>query len=242
MQVEQTYFIGSEDTGADNAMSDKFILEALGNTACKHATLSGQGVDDRDQNHLAWVVTNWKIEVLSRPRMCETVKVRTWIQQSDRLLSKRDFELYNDKDQLIARASSVWMAINLNTQFLTRITPALLAPYEPEPEHTVFPADAVFTDLNTLSLPAENFDIYTIPKAMIDCNAHVHNSSYLDIAMQVLPEGPDTLPFDHLQISYKKEIKPRATIKLEYARSEGRHYVFFKGLADDTLHAVLELY
>ena len=56
---------------------------------------------------------------------------------------------------------------------------------------------------------------------MIDCNNHVHNSSYLDLVTEALPEGVDQRLFDHLEIAYRHEIMPGSTVRLSYVPLDG---------------------
>lgn len=93
---------------------------------------------------------------------------------------------------------------------------------------------------------------------MIDCNHHVHNAAYLDMAREVLPEDADRQHFSQLEIIYKKEIRPGDTVLLEYGRdggqacqcqadpsgrqgsgAQGKHYVMIRGQEDGALHAAI---
>ncbi|MBR3644178.1 MAG: hypothetical protein IKN57_11795, partial [Parasporobacterium sp.] len=56
-----------------------------------------------------------------------------------------------------------------------------------------------------------------IIRSMIDCNDHVHNTTYLDLVNEVLPGGVDESMFDHVEISYRKEARLHDKVAVEYA-------------------------
>lgn len=113
--------------------------------------------------------------------------------------------------------------------------------YECEPEHRNFP-DFQFQRVKQNTYPVLASSEFTVNKAMIDCNHHVHNPAYLDLAAEVLPEDLDTVLFNHLEISYKHEIKPGETVLLEYVKNEDKHLIFVLDRTDRSLHAIISLH
>ena len=57
-----------------------------------------------------------------------------------------------------------------------------------------------------------------------------------------MPEGLDTKHFNNVEISYKHEIKPGETVKMEYSFDGGIHYVMIKDEAGEEIHARIALY
>jgi Acyl-ACP thioesterase. len=76
---------------------------------------------------------------------------------------------------------------------------------------------------------------------MIDLNGHVHNTMYLDLAAEVLPDDLWRRQFDSLEIHYRKEILPGQTVLLLYGEAGGTHYVQLKSEDGAVLHAVIAL-
>ena len=58
---------------------------------------------------------------------------------------------------------------------------------------------------------------------MIDCNGHMHNTAYLDLVNEVLPDDLDEACFDHVEINYRKEILVHDTVRIELAAEKPGH-------------------
>lgn len=85
MQLEHSFFVGIQDVGANNEITDKALLEAFTNITNLQGKLAGQSTNDKTSSHLSWVVLNWKLQVTKRPKVCESILVKTWAQQYNRL-------------------------------------------------------------------------------------------------------------------------------------------------------------
>ena len=233
MFVEQEYFVGLEDTGPGDRIENRAFLEMFGNTAYLHRALIGQGSAEGDP--YAWVVINWRLEVLRRVSSCAAVRVRTWSQRWDRITAHRDFLAFDDKGEAIARATSAWMVIDKRRRFPARLTEEIMAPYGSEPESVNFPGNE-YVRPDLLEVPAALSVPFTVPRCMIDLNGHVHNPAYLDMAAEALPEDA---PRDRLEVCYRREVKAGMTVRVEYAPRDGKHDVFIRG-GDGTLYAWME--
>lgn len=241
MQAEQSFFVGIQDVGKNNEMTNKALLECMTNVTNVHGNLVGQGTGDRETTHLAWIVVNWKLQVYRRPKLCENICLKTWGQEHSRLQANRDYDVLDEKGDCIAKATSRWAVINTEDGSPLRLTPEIMDPFGCEPEHQNFP-DFRFQRAKSLGLPVLASCFLQVHKSMIDCNHHVHNPAYLDLAMEILPEGLDTAHFDNVEVGYKHEIKPGETVKLEYSCDAGTHYVMIKDQEGEEIHARIALY
>jgi len=241
LQAEQKFFIGIQDVGLNYEITNKAFLEALTNTASVHGSSVGQGLNDQEKTHISWVVLNWKLEVYERPKACETILVKTWGQEYSRIRANRDFDIFNQKGEIIAKATSVWIAINTQTGKPIKLTEDIMEVYGREPQHKNFP-EFKFTEAVNLDIPITSQTRFKINKSMIDCNNHVHNPSYMDLANEVLPEGMDDIYFNNIEVSYKKEIKLHEEVLLEYAKDGAKSHVFIWDESRSILHAAIVMY
>ena len=95
-----------------------------------------------------------------------------------------------------------------------------------------------------LSLPAEYSSVvpYTVQRRDIDLFGHVHNTNYLDLAYEALPEEVNLQrPFDSVRITYKKEIRLGEKLLLKYAFADGKHTVAITSEDGGVLHSLIEL-
>lgn len=239
MQLEQAFFVGIQDVGVNNEITNKAILEALTNTAIMHGNIINQGINNIETTHITWVVLNWKLEVYKRPKVCETILVKTWAQEYGKIQANRDYEVLDEKGNIIAKATSKWVAINTETERIEKLTEKIMNPYRGETNHNNFPNyEFEKIDENELQIISETK--FKVCKSMIDCNNHVHNTSYLDIAIEALPSELDN--FNNVEICYKKEIKPEKNVSIKYAIKDNKNYIIIKDDEEKQLHSIIILY
>lgn len=77
---------------------------------------------------------------------------------------------------------------------------------------------------------------------MIDINRHLHNTYYMDLAKEVLP---DEISFSNeineFEIMYKNEIKLGEIVKVMYSKVDNYYYVVIKNMEENTIHAIIKL-
>ncbi|NLU53252.1 MAG: hypothetical protein GXX10_10375 [Clostridiaceae bacterium] len=241
MQAQKEFFVGIQDVGLNYEMTNKALLEALTNVTNIHGIIAGQGISRQGKSFVTWVVMNWKLEIYKRPKVCETILARTWGQEHSKLRAYRDYDILNEKGEIIAKATSIWIAIDTKTGKLIRLTDDIVAPFEPEPQHKNFP-EFKFTETVDINFPIVSECRFKINKSMIDCNNHVHNPSYMDLVNEVLPEGMDDISFNNIEVSYKKEIKLHQEVLLQYVTCDGKNYVFIWDENKSMLHASVIMY
>jgi len=238
MQVEHEFFIGIQDVGANYEASNKALLEILTNISNIHGNSVGHGIDGQGKSSISWIVLNWKLQVYKRPKVCETIIARTWGQEYSGLGAYRDYDIFNQKGEALAKATSMWIAIDTTTFKPIRITNDIVDVYGPEPQHKNFP-DFKFTKLINKDLPIVSKTRFKINKSMIDCYNHVHNPAYLDLVNEVLPEGMDEINFNNIEISYKREIKLHEEVLLEYAIDGEKNVCLIWDESKSKLHATV---
>ncbi len=238
MQVKQDFLVRLEDTGKGFVLSNKGFLIMLTNLACIHGTRIGQGLMDRGKCHLSWMVVGWRLTVDHRPLLGQTVHGTTWASGYGRLQTTRDFVLCDEKGQA-ARATSAWLVLDEHNTRVLRMTPEIVEPYGPETDKQTFP-DYAFPREAPAFTP-ERARSVQVTRAMIDCNDHVHNTAYMDLFAEALPEDEDMDRFSDLTLVYRREIRPGQRIKAVYGRTGEEHVVALRAEDTDQVHAFLLL-
>ena len=137
MIVEQEYSIKLSEINRENEATNKAILGILEDVGGIHSNIAGYGLLDIKNTHLSWVLLDWKVQIIRRPKYNEKIIAKTWSKESIKFYAYRDFEIYDTKGNVIVKAITKWVLINIQTEKLTRITPEILGKYEPELEKTV---------------------------------------------------------------------------------------------------------
>jgi medium-chain acyl-[acyl-carrier-protein] hydrolase len=154
----------------------------------------------------------------------------------DRIYAYRDFEIFNEKNELVIIATSKWVCIDTEKQAIIKVTGELKDAYTME-DRRVFE-----TEIEKIKEPESYIDSceITITKDLIDINGHVHNLNYMDFANRILPEEVSENAMN-VEIMYKKQIKAGEKIKCFYAKEEDAHFVVIKSEDESVLHAIVKL-
>ncbi|MBQ6293895.1 MAG: hypothetical protein IJK77_08510 [Lachnospiraceae bacterium] len=237
MQLRHEFTVWMEDVRTGLQMTDKALLELFGDMAMLHGMRIGQGINTRHIHHLVWLTLNWKMKITRRPRAGETVTAVTWARDYARVQASRDYMIFDSEGNELVRATSNWVMLDERTMTILRLTPEYMDPYEQEADHAVFPGEGFRRPPKEGPEVLRQID-YPILKAMIDENGHVHNTCYLDMVREVLPEETDPESFTFLEAAYKKEVKPDlGRVTVTYGRSEEGCIVRVLDPEDGSLHA-----
>lgn len=227
-----------QDIGEENRLSDRGILNILGEAAGRHAESIGYGLTYKIETGFAWMLLYWKIKVIKRPSWNTEIVVKTWVRTLEKATSWRNFEMYNKEQELIAIGTTKWALIDTNTGRPAKITEEMGDAFGP------IEKDVFDENLSGKLQESENMQKiyeYTSERRDIDVNHHVNNVVYLDLAYNAFPEDQD-LDFNNFEIYYKNQIKFGEKVKVFYEEKDNIHTVSIKGQDEKTLHAVLKFY
>ena len=229
-----------EDFGRDGRIEEQAVLRMLENISCYHSDSLGFGAMDMERTHLAWILLEWKVELLGKMTYGKPYRLSTWSRGKNSFCTTlRDFEIRDEEGNLCVAASSKWTPVDTETKKLLRVTDELLEIYGTE-TRACFEGD----DLTRIKEPkAYDGEVpYRVRRREIDLNGHVHNLCYLDYALEALPEEDyHARDFHSIRISYRKEIAAgEKDIVLKYKKENGAYTVGVYG-ADEKLRALIEL-
>ncbi len=229
-----------EDFGRGGVLEEHAILRMLENISCYHSDSVGLGALDIQNTHLAWILLEWKVKILKPLVYGNAYRLATWSRGAASFCTTlRDFEIYDDKGELMVVASSKWTPVDAVTKKLIRISDELLGVYGTE-EKAVFGDDP----LMRLKEPKayEHETSYRVRRSEIDLNGHVHNLCYLDYALEALPEEVYHIrDFRDIRITYRKEVSAGETdLLFKHHEENGVHTVGIYG-ADGILRALVAL-
>lgn len=239
MIFESIEKIGLKDIGKNNKLKNESILEILENVASRHSDSVGYGVLDIEKTKSSWILLEWKVQVLERPTYGEILKVQTWGRYFQKAYTYRDFKILNEKNEVCVIATSKWALINIETHGILRLTDEIKKVYQPE-EQSLFGEET----LSKLNIPEEfsNSIEYVVSRKDIDINNHMHNTYYLNLAYEALPEEVyNDRPFSEFRITYKKEVKLGDKVICKYSYDKNRHVVLIKNEEKNITNAIIEL-
>ncbi len=231
---------GLRAIGKNNLIKNESILEIFENIGGEHSNSVSFGANDIEKTGASWVLLDWKVKVINRPLYAEKLKVETWGRRFLKAYTYRDYKIYNSKGELSVIATSKWALIDINTRRVLRLTDELRDKYKPE-KMSVFNED----ELEKIECPEEFSSQYeyTVGRKDIDVNKHMHNTNYLSLAYEILPEKVyENRPYNLFRISYKKEVKLGDTVICKYTEKEDKYVVAIFNKDTNVLNALVELY
>lgn len=166
MYIEHEFFVGFRDVDYKNNLKIKSALSYLEDIAGIHSNIAGYGLLDIEKNQKTWVLINWKLEFIRRPRYSETLKVRTWSNGTEKIYALRDFYMYDEQGEIVAKATSKWVLIDIEKKGIAKLTDEVMNSYTTEPEKA-------FDDKIERLKEPENYETSVevkITKDMIDVN------------------------------------------------------------------------
>ena len=237
MIYSSNYKIGLDDIGVNNEISNKAILRIMEDVSGFHSASIGYGLFEIETKKRAWMILDWKMKVIKRPKYMDDIKAETWSRKVERLYAYRDFQLKDKDGNIIAIATSRWIFVDTDRRRPVRLTSDISDLYESEPDKCVFEEEIE-------DVKCENYLFekdYYIQRRDIDINEHMHNLSYLDMAYEILPNDIyKNKIFNNVRIVYKKEIVYGEKVECYYAHHDDKYIVTAKG--KDRINAVIELY
>ena len=239
MIFKETFKTQLKDIGKNNYVKNKSILEIFENIGTYHSDLVGYGPNDIENVRVSWVLLDWKLQVIKRPKYGQILNVNTWGRTMKKFYTYRDFEMFDEQNNLCAIGTSKWALVNIDTGRLEKIGDEVFEKYQIETK-------CVFDDkeLDKLKEP-DNFSSeieYKVSRRDIDINGHMHNLYYLDLAYEALPQYVfEQRPFNNVRIQYKKEVKLGNILKCKYSYVDEQHVVSIYNEDDGKLSAIVIL-
>ncbi len=224
MKHTVTFTLLPEDFDAQGNMIPRRVLNLFQNAADSHAVLLGVDHEAAVAHHLLWVVTQTRYQVEALPSPGETVAITTWPTPPNRLGSKREYLMQNEKNENLIKGSSNWVLMDVETRHLASFTDIF-------PENS-FVNESVFAEKSPRLRDFEtDSEPYTIcPDAStIDVNGHVNNTYYADFVLSGL-KGFNGI-IQTFQIDYLHEVLCHEPLTL-YQKTENKT-AFVKGLSND---------
>lgn len=239
MFVKNKVKVGLKDIGISNKATNKAILGMLEDVAGFHSDIAGFGINDINKTSLSWIILGWKVEIIKRPKYGEELEVITWSRGVKRIYAFRDYEMYNEKGELILKATSKWVLMDINKQTIITIGEEISDRYEKE-EKKSFVEEPKYKIVEPEKYISTGE--YSIKRSVIDVNKHVHNINYINIAYEALPEQIyNAEEFNNFEIIYKKEIKYGDNVKCLYGKVEDEHVIIIKDEKEEIIHACIKL-
>ena len=180
---EFSFQVRFSDIDGEGNMSLDALINAFQDCSTFHAEALGAGVDTLHRYHRAWVIAHWYVVVDRYPHLFDHLTIGTFPTRIRGPIADRSFYAINEAGEVLARGSSSWIYVDMQTG----------KPVRPSAEHI-----ALYTLGTPLTMPPEKRKV-AVPDALVavepcavlrhhlDSNNHVNNGKYIEIALDILP-------------------------------------------------------
>jgi len=177
------YPVRSYDVDARGRLSVNAICNFLQDAAGCHAQALGVSIDQLRPLHLTWVLIRLRLELFSDLRWQDRLTVQTWPSHQERLISQRDFLLFDGGGREVGRCVTSWVVMDLQ-----RWRPQRLSAL-PKPLPLIDRPRALATLPARLDAPeAVTHEMtFRVGDRDLDRNGHVNNVRYVEWALETVP-------------------------------------------------------
>jgi acyl-ACP thioesterase len=201
---EESFKVHTYEVDIHNRLTIQALAQFLQEAASNHAALLGFGVEYLLKNNRTWVLSRLAIEIEEFIPLGETITIKTWPADTEKLFFIRDFEIRNSQGSIIGSATSYWIFIDTEKG----------RPVHPSKNEIVFDYDNIERGFKRplSKLPAleklEPCKFFHVRYSDLDLNNHVNNIKYIEWGMEGI--DPDYrinyIPF-LLEINFLSEAK-----------------------------------
>ncbi len=225
-----------DDFDANGYMLPPAVLKVLENAADHHSAAVADESVDGSMHGTAWILAEWRVEVVRTPRYDDEMTVETWISDGSAAAhSNREFLLLDEGGGVLVKAAAKLTLFDLKENRIIKTDRAALERYRPE-------GRAVFPEKARRLIPAESFDCETafpLRRSDIDYNGHVHNTAYLSFALDALPDAVQSTAIAKIRIAYKRPLRLCGSAVIKYRKDGGVWNICIFG--SEELCAIVEL-
>lgn len=232
---EKIIRIGHTQGDMHGRLSMGNVLRLAQQITMEHCDELGYGARDLRAMDRAFVLAKLEIIVSRPPVQGEEVKLVTRAYGPKRIVYQRVSEIRSPEDEVLVTVDSRWTLIDTNTWRITRDTiPGLVEKMLP------------VQDFEDIRMPNVGFTgekpSVQVRYSMLDINSHVNNAFYADwVADALADELIAGRQFRRLQLTYNREARIGAVVKLQHACVDGVHYLRGEHEGGQCFTAVAEL-
>lgn len=224
------------DYAFDEKLSYESIIFILENMGSRHTAYLNGGKYEWGVGNAVWVLADWRMEIERRPEKGEELCVSTWVRKGGAGVSLRNILIADESGSELVRAEGRYALFDIESGRPVRVTAEIQDYYQPE--------DRMATVKSAVrQLPPEGFGEqmpFALRRTDIDFNGHVHNTRYIEIALEALPkEVYENCDFKDIFIRYMRPLMSDANVTVGYKQEDGEHVVGI--FADGALASYVKL-
>ena len=201
--------VHSYEVDATGVLAPAALVGYLIEVAGVHATHLGCGIDSMFERGFTWVLSRMRVAIERPVVVGEVLSLETWPSGTERLFALRDFRVTDAHGTIVAKATSQWLVLSLETRRAVWPDEAI-GPGFREAGARVF--EEPFIKLPPLA-SADQERRFDTRYQDIDRNLHVTSTSYVAWALEAIPlETWRSSRLTFLEVHYMNECHHPSTV------------------------------
>ena len=151
------------------------IADALLSAAIHNADDNGFGLSRLHEMKATWTLIRLAVEMETFPRQYDEITVETWVEKVEQIMTTRNFLIRNQAGEILGRASSHWVMIDLETRRIKDLTAV--------EGIRQYADDTPVLEEKPAKLPHIEgvlMDSFKVKYSAIDVNGHVNSLRYIE--------------------------------------------------------------
>jgi medium-chain acyl-[acyl-carrier-protein] hydrolase len=222
-QIRQDFLVSSADVDFQQKLRLSSLTNFLIQVAWRHAEHLGWGTDDLHKHNLVWVLSGMQIELDKYPVWRDSINIETWPKGINRLYYLRDFLIRNQQGDVIGRATSNWLLIDIERR----------RPRQHDLNNEVFRHNLTRNALEELIAPSPfqgkvEKELPLSPRfSDIDLNHHLTTTRYVDWMFDTF--SPDDIAQERAKgilLNFNKEVVYDQQVVMQRSEKAGNKIYF----------------
>lgn len=186
MIYEMKRTVRCSQIGEDGTMRNSAVVDFLQDCSLMH--LDNEPVMTpffRETGCIMFLISR-QIDIVKKPSLDDSVTVRTWCYELNRLYGFRNTVIYDENEEILVKSIAGGCFINAENMRTMKVPQETISKVTLEPKLE----DIEYTSRKILLPDTEPqiFEPVRINRCFIDMNRHVNNARYLDITDEYLPD------------------------------------------------------
>lgn len=202
---EEIYNIKFSELDNKLTLRPSALVNYLQNISMAHSTNGGYDVNYFTENKTAWIILHWHLHIYELPsEEGTTLKISTWCKQFRRTQANREITVESPDGKLYCYASVRFVLVDTEKRKPKPFTEEWFVPYTFKVERSYKEED--FKMPPTPEKDPDVTEPITVKRSDTDTNGHANNASYIDWAIDCIPdEIYNDMTLKDLRVTYKKE-------------------------------------
>lgn len=227
---KETFKVHTYDVDFNNKIKISTIFNYMQECATNHAGHLNIGFNKLSNEKSFWVLSRAQINILDYPKKGDEVLVETWSKGADKIFALRDFKIYNNKKEIIAKATTAWLIVDIQSMRPQRPNFMGDKNYSLENEYAIEKVPGKISQIDSKKLIFEK----NVSYSDIDINQHVNNVKYVELAIDSFSK--DRFLEKHMkefQINFLSECKYGQVIQVHKGYDQLKDISYIEGVRKD---------